>query len=133
MIVGKQPPQGSGYQLIDGNWANGLANGGNNSFTNALVAHAGGTKAAALQIAAALKIVFFATVATDHDSALLPAAKTRSIVMVYNGGAHILDLYGKGTDTINASATATAYSLNAGQSAIFFCGLDGSWAANKTA
>ena len=133
MIIGIQPPQGSGPALQDGQWLNGLAGGGNNSYTNALVAHSGGTKAAALQIAASIKIVFFGTVAADHDSALLPAAKTRSMVLVYNGGASILDLYGKGTDTINGVATATAYSLNANTSALFFCGKDGQWAAIKTA
>lgn len=131
-ITGIQPPQGSGPQLIDGTWLNGLAGGLNNSFINGVVAHAGDTKAAAFQIPAACKIVWVETVTTTGDSVLLPAAQTRNMLMVYNGGAQSLNLYGRGTDTINGVATATAYTLTAGQSAIFFCGKTGQWAANKT-
>jgi hypothetical protein len=133
MIVGIQPVAGGGPALVDQTWLNGVANGQNQSFVNGLVAHAGGTKAAALQIPAGVAIAIFATVATTGDSALLPQAKQRNTLKVYNAGAQTIDLYGRGTDTVNQVATATAYTLTAGQAAEFFCGVDGNWSAIKSA
>lgn len=132
-VVGRAPPQGSGFQLIDGVWLLQVANGGNRSFRNSLTATAGGTKAAAIQLPAGVQFFQFDTVATNNDSALLPAAKTGLTISVFNDGLATLGLYGRGTDTINQSVTATQYSLTAGQSAIFFCATDGQWAAVKSA
>jgi|SRR6185312_9706423 hypothetical protein len=131
--VGKPPPFQSSYALQDGRWLLGLANGLNRSYQNGITAHSGGTKAAAFQLPANVALFEIDTVAADTDSALLPAAKTGQIVMVFNAGAHTLDLYGRGTDTINLSATATAYALTTGQCALFFCSKDGAWGAIKTA
>ena len=132
-VIGIQPPLGSGPALQDGQWLNGLANGQNRSFTNGLTAHAGGGKASAYQIPAAVAIIGFATVATTGDSALLPQAKTGTVVMVRNAGANSMNLYAKGTDKINGVASATAYALAADTSALFFCALDAAWSAIKTA
>lgn len=133
MTIGIAPPAGSGPALQDGQWLLGVASGQNGSFQNRLIAHAGGTKAAAIQLAAGVKIFGFATVATNGDSALLPAAIAGNTVFVRNAGAASLSLYAKGTDKINGVASATAYSLAADTSAIFFCALDAAWSAVKTA
>lgn len=133
MTVGIAPPAGSGPALQDGQWLNGVAAGQNRNYQNLLVAHAGGTKAAALVLASGVAIFRFVTVATTGDSALMPAAKAGTIVCVRNDGASTMNLYGKGTDTINSVATATAYTLASDVSAIFFCGVDGDWSAVKSA
>lgn len=127
MTVGTPPTRGQRQSLVDGVWLLGLANGQNRSFANGLVAHAGGTKDAALQIPAAAGLVQFDTCATNGDSALLPAAVAGTLVLVANSGAASLSLYGKGTDTINDAATANAYSLATNKNALFFCAKDGQW------
>lgn len=123
----------AGFQMPDGKWLRGLANGVNLSFQAGFIAHAGGTKALAFQLPANRMLLEVDTVASDHDSCLLPTAVPGTLVAVYNAGAHILDLYGRGTNTINAAATANAFSLNANQTVIVFCAKTGLWAANKTA
>jgi hypothetical protein len=133
MTIGIAPPVGSGPALQDGQWLNALAAGQNRNFQNKLVAAAGGTKAAAIQLAAGVAMFGFATVANAGDSALLPAAVAGTIICVRNAGAQTLDLYGKGTDVINGTATATAYTLTADQAAIFFCVVTGHWSAVKSA
>lgn len=133
MAIGTAPPVGSGPALQDGDWLNAIAAGQNRNYQNRLVAHAGGTKAAALVLAAGVAMFRFVTVATNGDSALMPAAKAGTIVCVRNDGAATLSIYGKGTDTINSVATATAYSLASDVSSIFFCALDGDWSAVKSA
>lgn len=132
-MVGTAPPVNSRQALQDGRWLRGLANGQNRSAINGLIAHAGGTKAAALQIPAAVSLVQFDTVATNGDSALLPQAKAGTEVCVANSGAATLSLYGRGTDTINDAATATNYDLATNTSARFFCAVDGQWKAIKSA
>lgn len=112
---------------------NQISGGGGSTVASGLVAHAGGTKAAALQIASGKALVGFGTVATNGDSALLPPAVAGTQLQVYNAGAATLSLYGHGTDTINGVATATNYDLTTKQSALFGCALDGHWSAIKTA
>jgi len=126
-------PKGIGFGLIDGKWLRGLAGGINFTYQNGFTAHAGGTKAAALQLPSNVHLLEVDTVAADADSCLLPKAIAGTALMVYNAGAHTLDLYGQGTDTINTAATANAYALTTTQAALFFCSKNGSWAAIKTA
>ena len=133
MSVGTAPAQNSRQALQDGIWLRGIANGQNRSYVTNLTAHAGGTKAAALQLPAAVSFIEVTTVATDADSVLAPQASKGSMFALFNAGAHTLDVYARGTDTINLLATATAYALTTGQTALFFCATDGSWAAIKTA
>jgi hypothetical protein len=133
MSVGTAPAQNSRQALQDGIWLRGLANGQNRSSVNGLVAHSGGTKAAALQLPAAVALIEVATVAADGDSVLAPQALAGTEFCIYNAGASTLDIYGRGTDTINGSATATAYTLATGVSARFFCASNGAWAAIKSA
>jgi hypothetical protein len=132
-VVGRAPVTGQTYALQDSRWLLGVANGLNRSSQNTITAAAGGTKAAAFQLPAAIQLFEVDTVANDNDSVLLPAAKAGQIVFVFNNGAHILGVYGRGTDTINQSVTATQYSMAAALSAVFFCAKDGAWAAVKSA
>lgn len=122
-----------GFGMPDGAWLRALAAGLNFGSQNSLVATPGGTKAAALQIAAGVPFVKFGTVAATNDSGLLPQAKAGTFIFVQNAGADTLTLYGKGSDTINLSTTATGYDLTTGQCAAFFCAEDGNWGAIKTA
>lgn len=98
------------------------------SVAAALTAHAGGTQAAGLQLAAMMN--FIGTCASVGDSVLLPAAIKGMQVFVYNGGAAAAAVFGNGTDTINGIATATGVPLPAGTGAWFECsasGAAGTW------
>ncbi|HEX5508923.1 MAG TPA: hypothetical protein VFX37_10510 [Pseudolabrys sp.] len=133
MTVGTAPPKNSRQALQDGLWLRGLANGQNRSAQSNITAAAGGTKAAAFQLPAAVSFIEVTTVASAADSVLAPQAKAGTEFCIYNAGANTLDIYGRGTDTINGAATATAYALGTGVSARFFCVVDGAWAAIKSA
>lgn len=133
MTTGTQPPVNSRQQLVDGLWLNGLANGQNRSYVNGITAHAGGTKAAALQLPAAVSLIQVATVASSGDSVLLPQALAGTEFRLANSGANTLYAYGRGTDTVNDVATATEYQLATETSALFFCAIDGQWKAIKSA
>jgi len=126
-------PPTRGFGLPDGNWLLALAGGGNRSFESGIVARAGGTKAAAIQLPSNVALLELGVVATGGDSALMPEAKAGSVVLVRNAGAASADLFGQGTNTINGVATATAYALANGVSALFFCVVDGDWSAIKSA
>jgi O-acetylhomoserine/O-acetylserine sulfhydrylase-like pyridoxal-dependent enzyme len=132
-MTGRPPVAGSGYALQDGRWLLALAAGGNLAYENGITATAGGTKAAAFQLPAGVFLFEIDTVANAGDSVLMPAAIQGNMVAIFNNGASNLDIYGRGTDTINQSTTATAYVLTPGQCAILFCAKTGLWGANKTA
>lgn len=137
--VGTPPPIGSGPGLQDGVWLNALSNGQNRSTVSGLVAHAGGTQAAALQIPAAIAMVGFGTVATTNDSAKLPFALAGTMIMVRNAGAQTLAVYANNatnqatatTDKINGAANSSSYTLATNTVAIFWCDRDGFWSAIK--
>jgi hypothetical protein len=136
--VGRPPVANTTFGLQDGRWLLGVANGLNRSSQNGIIAHSGGSKAAAFQLPANVAQFQVDTVAADNDSVLMPAAKAGQSVAVFNNGGHILAIYGRGTDTINAQTTATALSLAApatsagvGSNAFFFCSTDGKWSAIK--
>lgn len=84
-----------------------------------IVSHAGGTKALATPVAAGLNEV--STTATAADSLLLPLAVAGLEVIITNGGVASAQVFGAGTDTINAVATATGVAQGAGLTAIYFC------------
>lgn len=89
------------------------------SAADGLTAHAGGTQAAALQLAAVINRV--ATVATAADSVKLPLAVAGAICIIVNDAANALQAFGAGTDTINDVATATGIPVAGNSVAIFFC------------
>lgn len=83
-----------------------------------ITAHAGGTQAAALALSATASVHNVTVVGSAADSVKLPAATgSGSIHWIKNSAAaNSLQLYGAGTDTIDAVATATGVAVAAGKS-----------------
>lgn len=79
-----------------------------------VTAHAGGTKAAAVQLDYGVSSL--AVVATAADSVVLPYAFDGAVCFIENNGAAAAQVFGAGTDTINNVATGTGVSqaLNTG-------------------
>lgn len=94
---------------------------------NALTAHAGGTKAAALALSAVKNYHRISVCATQDDSVLMPAATVGQAHFVRNDGATAARIFGAGTDTINGVATATGVSMAPGTGAWFVCTTAGEW------
>lgn len=147
MSTGRAPTPYEGFGLPDNLWLNGLA-GGDNLYTQDVVAFAGGGQANAtpmgLQnpqgIQAAL--IRIKTVASANDSCQLPQAIKGQSKLVLNGAAaNSANIYANPntnkvtgvTDTINGVANGTAYALAAGVAVLFFCPADGIWGAIKSA
>jgi hypothetical protein len=85
-----------------------------------LTAHAGGTQAAALALSALVTVHEVTVCATNGDSVKLPAPGTVGEVhIVINNGAASLQVFGSGTDTINAVATGTGVAVATIKRAIF--------------
>jgi hypothetical protein len=117
-----------GFRLFDGSALNTLLSKvlqGGLSRKNGITAHAGGTKAAAFQLTTTISRI--SVCATDHDSVLLPKAIAGSEVTVINSGAALLDVYGKGTDTIDAVNTATANTIATTKAKKYTCVSTGFW------
>lgn len=146
MSIGRQPQQGQGIGQPDFPWLLGLA-GGNNRLCQDIVAHPGGGAAAATPMGVANSqgleagLIDVTTVASADDSVQLPQAVAGKTLLVFNSTATSANCYANpntnratgSTDTINGSATATAYALAAGISVLFYCPHDGVWAALKSA
>lgn len=108
------------YQVSLSGGTAGSANSSLTSVSTGLTAHSGGTQAAALQLVAAINEV--TTVAAANDSVALPLAVAGMQVLVENAAAtNSMQVYGAGTDTINAVATATGVAQAAGKSGLYFC------------
>jgi hypothetical protein len=75
----------------------------------------------------------FTTVTNDHDSCLLPPSVAGKWIVVINFGGHILDVYANASETINAIAALSPFSINASKVAIFFCPRVGFWYTVLTA
>lgn len=95
------------------------------SVTDNLTAHAGGTQAAALPLTAELNRI--STVATAGDSVSLPASAAGLSIVVVNSGANAMQVFGAGTDTINAVATATGVSQMPNSLVLYVCHTAGTW------
>ena len=98
------------------------------SFTaaNGITATSGGTKAAGFQLGYGFSGV--TVVAGGGDSVLLPPAVPGAIAVVsHQAAANNIDVYGQGTDTIDAVATATAFVVAHSTTTIFFCTAAGLW------
>jgi hypothetical protein len=95
------------------------------SVSLAITAHSGGGQANAVPITT--KVAYVTTVAADHDSVVLPAAVVGLSITILNEGAHILDVYGNGTDTINAIAASSPLSLASPKTCILTCPVAGKW------
>lgn len=131
MAYGKSINRGTfqpGPRLVDGNSLNNAfikALEGGLSRLDGITAHAGGTKAAALQLAKSISRI--SVCATTGDSVLLPKAIAGSVVIVINSGAQTANLYGTGADTIDGASTATAATIATTKAKIFTCLTAGAW------
>lgn len=89
------------------------------SVATGLTATASGTKATALQLTASLNVL--GTVATNADSVLLPTdRRVGDEVIIVNDGAANAQVFGAGTDTIDAVATATGVVLTAAKRCSYY-------------
>lgn len=95
------------------------------SVAGPLTAHAGGTKAAALPLTAAFNLI--GVCATANDSVLAPPAIVGRSFTVDNAGAAAARIFGQGTDTIDAVATATGNVITNAKRALFVCYVAGAW------
>lgn len=97
----------------------------NESFTDGLTAHAGGSQAAALLLTSEINRI--TTVATAADSVMLPAALQGLTIFVINHGTNAMQVYGNGTDVIDDVASATGVSQMIGSMCLYTCPATGKW------
>lgn len=98
-----------------------------NDQDKALTAHAGGGQAAALALNPGFNFHEVSTVATAGDSIALPPALVGSMHFVKNSAANAMQVFGSGTDTIDAVATATGVSQLAGEGNLYVCMVNGNY------
>lgn len=119
-IVSDATTSTGNYQVTNTGGNTGTGNSSLIAVSTGLTAHAGGGQASALQLVAAMNEV--TTVATGADSVALPLAVAGMVVYVENAaGANSMQVFGAGTDTINAVATGTGVAQAAGKSGVYFC------------
>jgi hypothetical protein len=90
-----------------------------------ITATAGGTKAAARVLTAAINVI--SVCATAADSVLLMPALAGLQTLVCNRGAASCQVFGAGTDTIDDVATATGVAQATLKNALYTCVQDGKW------
>lgn len=95
--------------------------------SNGIVAHAGGGKANATQLDPKFDVHRVVTCATANDSLLMPPAEPGRAILVIQDGAAAARLFGKGTDTIDAVATATGVVLTNANRCWYYCAVAGAW------
>ena len=95
------------------------------SAADGITAFAGGGQASATALTKTVNRV--ATVATAADSVKLPASAAGLVVLVVNGAANSMQVFGAGTDTINDVATGTGVAQAGGKAASYFCPVAGKW------
>lgn len=114
----------SSRQLIPGSRINSIDDQMNSY--QGLTALAGGTLTA-LTPAIDCANVSLNVVANANDSVVLPAAKAGLDIYIVNNGAASAQIFGNGTDTINATAGNVGVALGNGAAAHFRCIKDGNW------
>jgi hypothetical protein len=94
-----------------------------------ITAAAGGTQAGALALSATKSIHQVTTVSSANDSVKLPLATGSGTVhwIKNSAAANSCQVFGSGTDTIDAVATATGVAVAAGKSRIFVDTAAGLW------
>jgi hypothetical protein len=106
------------------------------SVATGLTAHAAGGQASALALTASINRVD--TVGTAADSVKLPAPSYvgQQVVVINNAASNSMQVFGAGTDTINAVATGTGVAHAAGKTAVYYAtsiGTAASWFRNLSA
>jgi hypothetical protein len=91
-------------------------------------AFAGGGQASATPLGYGVNRI--GTVATAGDSCLLPAAVAGARVIVSNAAQNAIQLFGKGTDTINGVVAATGVTQAGPSSCTYTCDIAGQWESN---
>lgn len=86
---------------------------------------AGGGQAGATQLYGTIAEV--GTVASAGDSVMLPASGTGKPIIVVNGTATSMQVFGQGSDTINGVAFGTGVAQAAGKSALYISPASGIW------
>jgi hypothetical protein len=127
-LTGTAP--GTGPQLIDGIWAQGVANGLNASFLNGVTC-TGSTQATAFQLPSAATLIELDTVAAS-TGCNLPTALPGVEISIYNNGANTATIYPTVPnnpvtgvqDTLNNATTTTVASHT---SIYVFCAKAGIW------
>jgi hypothetical protein len=130
---------GSGPQLIDGLWLNGLASGQNQNYQSGITAHAGGTQAACLILNNGSWLYELDTVASSGDSICLPYAAAGSTLSIRNAGANLANFFAQNTnnpltaatDTINGQTNTTTFTLTANWVADCFSAKNGAWSCAR--
>lgn len=100
------------------------------SLENSITAAPGGTQAKAIPLGLGYGIHVVTTVASGNDSVAMERLATGSGYMtwIYNAAAsNSMQLYGQGTDTIDAVATATGVAIAAGRGRLLFDYAAGKW------
>lgn len=97
------------------------------SYTNGIVAHAGGGQGSGTLVTTVLNRVI--TVATIGDSVLLPASVPGMQITVANGAANSLNLFPAVGDQINALGANAAFAIAGGKTATLYCMVAGQWHA----
>ena len=95
------------------------------SAANAVTAFAGGGQASATQLT--MEVNRVTTVATAGDSVKLPASVPGLTIYVINKGANPMQVFGLGTDQIDAVAAATGVSQMQSSMVIYSCTVAGQW------
>lgn len=129
-IIGTPP--GTGFQLVDGNWLNGLANGQNNSAKYGISA-AGSTQADSTQLTPQIHFYQVDTVSSGQGVAMPAAVASGISANIYNSTATALKLYPSivnnpvtlAQDTLNSATSLTISSTSA---LICFVAKQGVWA-----
>lgn len=141
-MVGRAPQQGQGIGQPDFVWLRGLA-GGNNLFTQSATGLVGGGQAGATPIGSPnsqgteATLIQLAAVASANDSFQLPQAIKGKLLFVFNSTVNSANVFASpqinrqtsALDTINGAANATANAIAGAASTIYFCPVDGLWAA----
>lgn len=98
------------------------------SVTNTITAFAGGGKASATQLGYGINRI--SVCATAADSVLMPPAILGVEVIIIHDGAAAAQVFGKGTDTIDAVVTATGVVLTNAKRCAYYCHVAGAWTSN---
>lgn len=126
MVTTNTPsPFQTGFRLTDGGKLNAALANPQLSTKAGIVAGAGGSKASAVLMNAAINHIV--TSASAGDSVILPAAALGAEVLIANDGANSIRVYATGSDTLNGTAGATGVLQPAGDYALYFVTSAGKW------
>ena len=124
-----QAMSGGGTAAIvddNGQSLGGILNLAGNGIETGVVALYGGGQAGSTQVSATKTISIVGTALLANDSVMLPTVGTNGVTaghikIIYNSTANSVQVYGAGTDTIQAAATGTGVALASKHFGIYCC------------